>query len=64
MGKFNLQLVLNMQAEGEDFVNIDTEDELREALEGMLVQLLDEESIRYKATMENLDNGIKVCIMN
>ncbi|MBR3667366.1 MAG: hypothetical protein IKN66_09445 [Ruminococcus sp.] len=64
MGKFNLQLVLNMQAEGEDFVNIDTEDELREALEGMLVQLLDEESIRYKATMENLDNGIKVCIIN
>lgn len=64
MGKFNLQLVLNMQAEGEDFVNIDTEDELREALEGMLVQLLGEESIRYKATVENLDNGIKVCIMN
>lgn len=64
MGKVNLRITLEMHAEGELYINPNTEEELQEALEGMLSEVIDDESIKYKATMENLDNGIKVCMMN
>lgn len=64
MGKVNLRITLEMHAEGDNYINIDTKEELQEALEGMLSEVIGDESIKYTATMENLDNGIKVCIMN
>ena len=64
MGKVNLRITLEMHAEGESYINPNTEEELQEALEGMLSEVIGDESIKYKATMENLDNGIKDCMMN
>ena len=64
MGKVNLRITLEMHAEGELYINPNTAEELQEALEGMLSEVIDDESIKYKATMENLDNGIKVCMMS
>lgn len=62
MGKVNLKITLEMHAEGENYIDPNTAEELQEALEGMLSEVIDDESIKYTATMENLDNGIKVCM--
>lgn len=64
MGKVNLRITLEMHAEGESYINPNTAEELKEALEGMLSEVIGDESIKYTATMENLDNGIKVCMVN
>lgn len=64
MSKVNLRITLEIHAEGESYINPNTEEELQEALEGMLSEVIGDESIKYQATMENLDNSIKVCMEN
>ena len=64
MGKVNLRITLEMHAEGDTYINIDTKEELQEALEGMLSEVIGDESIKYTATMENLDNGTIVSMQN
>lgn len=61
MAKVNLQFTLNIQAEGEKFVNLDSTDEMKEALEDLIEEILPMEvGLNYQAELKNLVSGIVV----
>lgn len=61
MAKINLQFTLNIQAEGEKFINLDSADEMEEALEDMIEDILPiDVGLNYQAELKNLVSGIVV----
>lgn len=61
MAKVNLQFTLNIQAEGEKFVNLDSTDKMKEALEDLIEEILPMEvGLNYQAELKNLVSGIVV----
>ena len=61
MAKVNLQFTLNIQAEGEKFVNLDSTDKMKEALEDLIEEIFPMEvGLNYQAELKNLVSGIVV----
>lgn len=61
MAKINLQFTLNIQAEGEKFIDLDSADEMEEALEDMIEDILPiDVGLSYQAELKNLVSGIVV----
>ena len=61
MAKVNLQFTLNIQAEGENFVNLDSTDKMKEALEDLIEEIFPMEvGLNYQAELKNLVSGIVV----
>ena len=52
MGKVNLRITLEMHAEGESYINPNTAEELKEALEGMLSEVIGDERMEDTAACE------------
>lgn len=61
MAKINLQFTLNIQAEGEKFIDLDSADKMEEALEDMIEDILPiDVGLNYQAELKNLVSGIVV----
>ena len=61
MAKINLQFTLNIQAEGEKYIDLDSADKMEEALEDMIEDILPiDVGLNYQAELKNLVLGIVV----
>lgn len=61
MAKINLQFTLKIQAEGEKYLNLNSVEEMREALEDMVEDILPiDVGLNYQAELKDLISGIVV----